>query len=345
MPRILLLWSRLVPSVPARAASLFMSCLLALFAPAGAAQERDTRATARAVFQILSAELALQSGDTLLAASAYLTLARQTRDEAVAERATQLALIVGSPRDALETAEIWLKVAADPASAQQAVDLLQLLLEQTDRLSSSLQRRLERAETASQRTEFHDMLSQLVLRGPRPEQGILLIDTVYQGEAQPPSVAVYTKAMLQERRGQVGEMESLLRGLLVRDPEHAHALNALGYSLVDRNQSLPEAYGYILKAHSLLPQDPHIMDSLGWAYFRMNRLDQAQRWLEEAYRRLPDAEIAAHLGEVLWVLGKNADAQRIWAEAHQRAPQNRVLLETLRRVGARQVAPAAPTAQ
>lgn len=315
--------------------------MLSLAGGAQATQEADARASARAVFQILAAELALQSGDALLAAGAYLGLARQTQDAAVAERATQLALAVRSPQEALEAAEIWLRGASDPSSAQQAVDLLQLLLDQNDRLAASLRERLKRiGPSTEQRSEFDDMVGQLALRGPRPEQGILLLDSVYRGQALP-SVAIYTQAMLQERRGQIAEMESLLRRLISRDPQHAHALNALGYSLVDRNQSLQEAYALIRKAHTLLPQDPHIMDSLGWAYFRLQQLDEAQRWLEEAYRRLPDAEIAAHLGEVLWTRGQTADAQRIWSEAHQRSPQNRVLLETLQRTGA-SLSPARP---
>jgi len=339
MPRNASQWSGLKQSASRWGLVVFALGCLGLGTPAPAS-EADARASARAVFQILAAELALQSGDTLLAAGAYLGLARQTQDPSVAERATQLALAVRSPHEALEAAEIWLSGSADPRSAQQAVDLLQLLLEQNDRLSASLQQRLRQASSAEQRAEFDDSLSQLALRGPRPEQGILLLDTVYSGLPQP-SVALYTKAMLQERRGLFGEMEALLRSLLARDPNHAHALNALGYSMVDRNQSLAEAYALIRRAHTLLPQDPHIMDSLGWAYFRMNQLAQAQKWLEEAYRRLPDAEIAAHLGEVLWAQGRTLEAQRIWAEAHQRAPQNRVLLETLHRMGTRATSPLA----
>jgi tetratricopeptide (TPR) repeat protein len=291
----------------------------------------SARDSARAVFQILAAEFALQAGDPLLAAGAYLGLARQTQDAGVAERATQLALAVRSPTEALETAEIWLREAPSNRSAQQTVDLLQLLLGQDGRLIASLQSRLMAAQTPQDRAAFDDSLAQLALRGPHPKQGIRLIDQVY-GQRALPSAALYSKAMLLERRGLVSEMEHLLRGLLAQEPNHAHALNALGYSLVDRHQSLEEAYGLIRKAHALEPQDPHIMDSLGWAYFRLQKPQQALRWLKEAYRRLPDAEIAAHLGEVLWTQGQPEDARRIWAEAQQRSPQNRVLLETLQRV-------------
>ncbi len=302
---------------------------------------RDTaRESARAVFQILAAEFALQAGDPLLAAGAYLGLARQTQDAGVAERATQLALAVRSPKEALETAEIWLRQDPQNASAQQSVDLLQLLLGQDNRLITSLQLRLKSAKTPEAQSGFHETLGQLALRGPNPEQGIRLIDQVY-GQRVLPSAALYSKAMLQERRGLVSEMEALLRSLLVQEPNHAHALNALGYSLIDRNQSIQEAYVLIRKAHELLPQDPHIMDSLGWAYFKLQKPDQAARWLREAYRRLPDAEIAAHLGEVLWTQGQPEDARRVWAEAHQRSPQNRVLLETLQRMGAGVTAPGA----
>ncbi|MGA0881734.1 MAG: tetratricopeptide repeat protein [Burkholderiaceae bacterium] len=295
----------------------------------GHASARDA---ARAVFQILAAEFALQAGDPLLAAGAYLGLARQTQDAGVAERATQLALAVRSPTEALETAEIWLQADPNNRSAQQTVDLLQLLLGQENRLVASLRTRMTAAQTPQERAALDESLGQLALRGPIPEQGIRIIDRVY-GQTALPSTALYAKAMLLERRGLISEMEQLLRGLLAQDPNHAHALNALGYSLVDRQTSLEEAYGLIRKAHALEPQDPHIMDSLGWAYFRLQKPQQALRWLREAYRRLPDAEIAAHLGEVLWTQGQPEDARRIWAEAQQRSPQNRVLLETLQRVG------------
>ncbi len=338
MPRIVRLWSSHLCRPKGALGSLLVALMISLGPPVKASEVEAARTAARAVFQVLAAELALQAGEVTLAAGAYLGLARQSDDAGVAERATQLALAVRSPRDALEAAEIWLRNAPKDPSAQQSVDLLQLLLEEDARLIRSLRARAAPSSSAAERAQFEEEISQLVLRGPRADQGIRILDAVYD-RTEMPSNVLYTKAMLQERRGLVKEMEALLRSLLARDPSHAHAMNALGYSLADRRESLQEAYGLVRKAHTLMPQDPHIMDSLGWTYFRLNQPEQAIQWLQEAYRRLPDAEIAAHLGEVLWSRGQQEEARRVWAEAHQRSPLNRVLLETLQRL---EPEPAAP---
>jgi tetratricopeptide (TPR) repeat protein len=145
---------------------------------------------------------------------------------------------------------------------------------------------------------------------------------------------LYEQAMMAEKLGQADAMERLLREVIALKPEHAHAHNALGYSLADRNQRLPEARLLIQRALELAPGDPFITDSLGWVEYRLGNHAEALRLLRLAYQARPDTEIGAHLGEVLWVSGQHDEARRIWAEARSRDAGNEVLRETLQRLGA-----------
>lgn len=142
---------------------------------------------------------------------------------------------------------------------------------------------------------------------------------------------LYEYAMLSERMADYARMEEALRRLIKLEPKERNAYNALGYSLADRNERLPEALALIEKAIALAPQDPMIMDSLGWVKYRMGDLQNAKRLLTEAYRLRPDPEIGAHLGEVLWRLGENTNAQTIWREAEALDRNNAVLKKTQQR--------------
>ncbi len=144
---------------------------------------------------------------------------------------------------------------------------------------------------------------------------------------------LYDQAMLADKAGQPDEMERLLRALMASKPQYHHAYNALGYSLAERGVRLAEAKQLILKALEFAPADPFITDSLGWVEFRMGNIAQARQHLETAYKARPDAEIGAHLGEVLWTLGDREQALRIWAESQRAAPDNDTLKETLTRLG------------
>lgn len=143
---------------------------------------------------------------------------------------------------------------------------------------------------------------------------------------------LYTRAMLAEKRDDLAQLERDLRFILAREPDNAMALNALGYTLADRTDRLDEARTLIEQAVKLNPEDPATLDSMGWVLYRQGDLEGAERWLREAYARLPDAEIAAHLGEVLWARDKTREARRIWTQAWQKAPDNPILRDTLRRL-------------
>jgi len=141
----------------------------------------------------------------------------------------------------------------------------------------------------------------------------------------------YDQAMMAEKLGNLAEMERLLRQIIVAKPDYHHAYNALGYSFAERSIRLPEAKLLIQKALEYAPGDPFISDSLAWVEYRMGNKAEALRILETAYKQRPDAEIAAHLGEVLWSLGQRDRAQTIWREGLLLAHDNETLLETLKR--------------
>ena len=143
---------------------------------------------------------------------------------------------------------------------------------------------------------------------------------------------IYEQAMIEEKLDRVAEMERLLRRVIAIKPDHPHAHNALGYSLADRGVRLPEARNLIARALELSPGDPFITDSLGWVEFRLGNRDEALRLLRQAYNARPDTEIAAHLGEVLWAAGLQAEARTVWQDARGRDAANEVLRETLARL-------------
>jgi tetratricopeptide (TPR) repeat protein len=142
----------------------------------------------------------------------------------------------------------------------------------------------------------------------------------------------YDLAMAAEKLDKLAEMETLLRQLIADKPNFHQAYNALGYSLADRKIRLPEARELIQKALEFAPNDPFIQDSLGWVEFRSGNLDKAQQILQAAYQSRPDAEIAAHLGEVLWSLGQQAQARTIWTQGATQNPDNETLRETKQRL-------------
>ncbi len=143
---------------------------------------------------------------------------------------------------------------------------------------------------------------------------------------------VYDQAMIAEKIGKPDEMETLLRKVMQAKPEYHHAYNALGYSLADRNIRLPEARELISKALVFAPNDPFIVDSLAWVEFRSGNSAEALRLLTGAFQARPDAEIAAHLGEVLWTTGQRDQANSVWKEGVGLNPNNETLQETMRRL-------------
>jgi len=143
---------------------------------------------------------------------------------------------------------------------------------------------------------------------------------------------LYARAMLAEKQNNLAQLERDLRQIIERDPANSMALNALGYTLVDRTPRHAEGKSLIEQALALSPNDPAILDSLGWAHYRLGELNEAEPLLRKAMQEFPDPEVAAHLGEVLWQLGKRSEARKIWREALSSAKDHAILQSTIERL-------------
>ncbi|PAA14197.1 tetratricopeptide repeat protein [Pseudomonas fragi] len=143
---------------------------------------------------------------------------------------------------------------------------------------------------------------------------------------------LYSRAMLAEKRNDLEQMERDLRAIIKREPDNAMALNALGYTLSDRTTRYAEAKALIQQAYDLNPDDPAVLDSLGWVNYRLGNLDEAERLLRQALERFPDQEVAAHLGEVLWANGKQREAKKIWGTFLKENPDSPILRKTILRL-------------
>ena len=144
---------------------------------------------------------------------------------------------------------------------------------------------------------------------------------------------LYEQAMLAEKMGRFHDMERQLRKVMALKPDHHHAFNALGYSMAERNDRLPEAKALIVRALAMAPEDPFITDSLGWVEYRLGNFAEAARLLRLAYEKKPDVEIGAHLGEVLWNNNDKTGALKVLRESALLQGDNPVLKETIRRLG------------
>ena len=187
------------------------------------------------------------------------------------------------------------------------------------------------AVTIEQRVQVRQAEAQL-LRDANDNQGAY--DVLVQGLKEHPDSAdlLYDTAMVAEKLDRLDDAESRLRRVVELKPDDAQALNALGYTLVDRTPRVSEGLALIERANKLSPDDPFILDSMGWALFRMGRYADAEDYLRRALKERPDAEIAAHLGEVLWAKGEHGRAQEVWQSQLKTNPDNPILLETVRRL-------------
>jgi len=193
-------------------------------------------------------------------------------------------------------------------------------------------RHLQEARAAGNADRIQLLLaeSQLLRDGGRTKEAYELLAGSLAAQPEQPEL-LYESALLAEKLGRHEAMEASLRKLIRLKPEHAHAYNALGYSFAERNQRLEEAEQLVVKALQLSPDDPFIIDSMGWVLYRKGDNQGALTHLQRAFLIRPDPEIAAHLGEVLWALGRRDEAKRIWQEAAKVHPGNEVLAEVIKR--------------
>jgi tetratricopeptide (TPR) repeat protein len=162
-------------------------------------------------------------------------------------------------------------------------------------------------------------------------------------EAYPDSASLlYARSMLGQQLNDLALMEADLRTIIASDPNNATALNALGYTLADQTGRHEEAYELISRALALEPNEPAILDSMGWILFRQGKLEDALGYLKQAYAAFPDPEVAAHLGEVLWAMGRTDQAREVWQGALLKAPNHSILRATLQRLGVTDLATLPP---
>jgi tetratricopeptide (TPR) repeat protein len=186
-------------------------------------------------------------------------------------------------------------------------------------------------ENPGERIQLTVAEAQLLRDANRHRDAYEILGKALKEEPDQPEL-LYDYALTAEKLERFDVLESNLRKLMEVRPDHAHAYNALGYSFADRNTRLPEARKLIEKALEISPEDHFIIDSMGWVLYREGDLKGAAEQLRRAYAGRPDAEIGAHLGEVLWVMGQRAEADRVWQESLKASPENETLQKTIKRL-------------
>ncbi|MBI5437621.1 MAG: tetratricopeptide repeat protein [Nitrosomonadales bacterium] len=181
-----------------------------------------------------------------------------------------------------------------------------------------------------QRAQMLLIEAQLLRDAKRPEDAY---EVLQQGLVKLPNQPdlLYEAAMLADKTGKPEIFEQLMRQLIQTKPDHAHAYNALGYSMLERNERIPEAVELVEKALQLAPDDVAIMDSVGWGYYRSGRLDESVKLLRRAFAGNPDPEIASHLGEVLWVRGNKEEARKVWQDSLKANPGSALLQAVIKK--------------
>jgi tetratricopeptide (TPR) repeat protein len=282
--------------------------------------------------------LQLQQAQTGLAQTSlerYVALAEQQTDAEQNKRGIASAYLslaeIAEKRKDFAAAKVWI------SKIDNAEDMIQAQLRSASILAS--QGKIEEArellrnlpETKPEDARLKLMAEISLLRDFKKYQ--LAFDLLDQTAAKFPQEPdlLYDQAMMAEKMSNMPAMESLLRQVIQLKPDYYSAYNALGYSFADRNVNLPEAKALIQKALEFAPEDPFISDSLGWVEYRMGNKAEAERIFAKAYKAKPDAEIAAHYGEVLWESGEQEKAKSIWREGQLLNPDNETLVETLER--------------
>ncbi|MFN7572091.1 MAG: tetratricopeptide repeat protein [Betaproteobacteria bacterium] len=292
---------------PDNADALFAAALLAIDAG-------PPYATARDYLQRYLTVIAAAGDSRRTPDAAYLNLARIAEDE-------------GRYAEALD----WLAKIDEPDLYLATQVRRALVLAKLKRVDEARKLLADtRADTPQDRLAVVVTEAQILREAGRAREAFDLLAAALAQSPDDPSL-LYETAMAAEKLDRLEVMERNLRRLIELKPDDAHAYNALGYSLADRNLRLDEANTLIGQALKLAPDDAYIIDSQGWVYYRMGKLPQAREYLERAWQRKPHAEVGAHLGEVLWQLGERDSARRVWTEATKLEPGNETLKDTLAR--------------
>jgi Flp pilus assembly protein TadD len=186
------------------------------------------------------------------------------------------------------------------------------------------------AKTDQQRVQLMLIDSQLLREDKKYETSYQVLAQGLEKFPEHPDL-LYQAAMAADKMNRLELFEQLIRKLVKVAPDNAHAYNALGYSLLERNLRIPEAVKLVEKAFQLAPDDAAIIDSMGWGQYRLGNLEKSTEFLRRAYASNPDPEIAAHLGEVLWQRGDKEAARKVWTDSASANPDNETLKAVIKR--------------
>lgn len=186
------------------------------------------------------------------------------------------------------------------------------------------------ADSDEERRQLVMLQAEILAEHERLADALAVYDRALNGSFD--STLLYNRAMVAERMGRLDLLERDLREIIAREPDNSQALNALGYTLADRTDRHAEALALIERALAASPNDFFILDSMGWVLYRLGRLEEAVTWLEKARALRNDPEVAAHLGEVLWVLGRRDDARQVWNTALELHPKDSRILDAIKRL-------------
>lgn len=246
---------------------------------------------------------------------AYLLLSQIAEKRGDFAKAQGFLARINSPQDIARVQIRRALMLSKQGQVDEALALVRNLPEDdADQARTKLQAQLQLLREARREAQAHALLVQATALNPDDPD------------------LLYELALSAEKLGYADEMEKVLRRVIALQPDYHAAYNALGYSLAERNQRLPEARALIEKALTFAPNDPFILDSLAWVEFRSGNSAQAVRLLREAYTARPDAEIAAHLGEVLWTMNLRDEANAAWAKGLELNRDNDTLKATILRL-------------
>lgn len=214
------------------------------------------------------------------------------------------------------------------------------LLAKADRLEEAVSSfEHARGELPNQAEQIWQLEINLLMELDELDTALSSINAALADRPQDPQL-LYARASVLDKQGDLVGMERDLRAILAQEPDNAVALNALGYILADKTSRHQEARELIAKALALKPDNPAIMDSMGWVEYRLGNIQESLSYLEQAYAQFPDPEVAAHYGEVLWVSGQQEEALRVWLESLSQDPDNNLVQDTMQRLGAKPQEPA-----
>jgi tetratricopeptide (TPR) repeat protein len=215
--------------------------------------------------------------------------------------------------------------------AQLRIGILLAVLGKPDDGLAKLEALAEEQTSWALRVKSYLAQGEILRAEKRFEEGVEMYSRALQ-QKRDDTTLLYARGLMAEKVDRLDMTEADLRKVISKEPDNADALNALGYTLADRTSRYKEAQEYIKRAAALVPDDPAILDSLGWVSYRLGEMDEALKWLAKAFEKQEDAEIAAHYGEVLWKTNQKDKAREVWNKGKKQNANNPVLIETLKRI-------------